>query len=108
MAVLLIGVKMQINSVTCFQLCQSKPYNQICIRHNLLRSQMGVSKEICINVPACLGEGLNTEARIQRPQHNGEEQNQSLARARTAEQEQVPNRSPDQFQRRLLVFSKFK
>ena len=34
------------------------------------------------------------------PQHNGEEQDQRLARARTTEQEQIPNRSPDQLQRR--------
>ena len=46
--------------------------------------------------------------RFQRPQHNGEEQDQSLARARPAEQEQIPDRPPDQFQRRPLVFSKFK
>ena len=41
-------------------------------------------------------------------QHNGEEQNQSLARARPAEQQQIPDRSTDQFQRQLLVFRKFK
>ena len=46
--------------------------------------------------------------RFQRPQHNGEEQNQSLARARAPEQEQIPDRTTDQFQRRLLVFSKFR
>ena len=41
-------------------------------------------------------------------QHNREEQDQSLARARPAEQKQIPNRPPDQFQRRPLVFRKFK
>jgi hypothetical protein len=46
--------------------------------------------------------------RFQRPQHDGEQQNERLARARTAEQEHIPDHPAEQFQRRPLVIRKFK